>query len=258
MPDGTPGSESPQTPAAPTVPEGMTLVPKDQLETLQRQANNYKGAAPLLNAAVELGFKTPDDLKSAFEPVRQAREMKVDLGGVLTSLRSPEAQPEPKSDAERIKADILGEFRTEQARERHVTMQEHESTMVSNLVSKMAGDKADQDTLEAIEGIVTLQLYKSTPLYESGPLKGQPRPVNEREFSKIAERAQAIWASQRGQHLKDIAANAGTARSPAAPGGAGAGDGPARKPGQPPTRDEAREWLDRQRAARAGAPLSQA
>lgn len=263
MPDGTPGSDGAPnaTPATPTVPEGMTLVPKTELETLQRQANNYKGAAPLLNAAVELGLKTPDELRSAFTPVKQAREMGLDLSGVLTSIRKPESPPAQPTDAERLKSEILGEFRSEQAMERHAQAQAAEEDRVSGLVAKMVGEKGSDGERRAARGLVYDFLVEHGAVYESGPLKGRPRPANDREFSQVAKDATETWTSIRGQHLKEIAANAGTARSsgPPAPGGAGAGDGSqARKPGQPPTRDEVVLWLERQRALRAGAPLSQA
>lgn len=272
MPEGTPGEGLPAAPQvttaappgpAPTVPDGMELVPKDELANLRRASDNYRGAAPLINKLVQSGIKSPDDLTNVLTPVQRAREMGLDLNGVLNTLRPPmPATAAPEESKPLTRADLSSYMEDQKVKDRHETAAAQEDVMIRGLVDHLVGEKGSEAERRAVRGLVYDYVTERTTAYDSGPLRGQVKPLSEREFAQIKASATDGWKAIRGQHLQEIAANAGTARpAPVAPGGAGAATtSPNLRPlpGTPEHRAMVEAKLDRMQAGRSGAPLSQA
>ena len=248
------------TKVAPTVPDGMSLVSSDELAKLTRHSEAYAGQSPMVSRLVEAGIKTPEDLDHAMAPLAAAKEMGLDLTGVVNSMKMPGAEPEPQSDMAKLKAEILSEIDGKTAVTRWEAAQETEDGLARGLVTKLVGDKpSDSDKMMA-EGLVGLMLARNSTIYKDGSLKGRIAPLTEKEFASITEAAEKTWRAERGQHLSNIAANAGTAKpTPPPPGGAGAATPPdSKNPGEPPSRSDVMAYLEQLQARRGGGPISQA
>lgn len=274
MPEGTPGEVTPAAPQptvatppanpAPSVPDGMELVPRDELANLRRNADQYRGNAPLINRLVQSGIKSGEELDSALGPVRQAREMGLDLNGVLTSLRRPETPATQEEEKPLTRTELASFMQDMKTREHHESVAAREGELIQSLVTQLVGEKGSEVERRAARGLV--YDFMSDPsvcrAYESGPFKGQVMPLSEREFASIQKSATDAWQAIRGQRLQEVAANAGTARAaPPAPGGAGAAtstDASKPMPGTPEHRALVMQRLEQLEARRSGAPLSQA
>jgi hypothetical protein len=242
----------------------MELIPRDELANLRRNSDQYRGNAPLISRLVQSGIKSPEDLDGVLNPVKQARELGLDLNGLLSSVRRPEPESNGQETGDKpLTMSALSTFMDErEARVKHQSAAESEDRMFRQLVSELAGDGASEDERGTAEDLAYGLLARHTKLYESGPLKGQIRPLSDQEFGQVSQTAKSRWKSVRGQRLEEVAANAGTARpAPPAPGGAGAATPSEQARPMPGTKEhralvEAR--LEQLQARRSGAPLSQA
>jgi len=277
--NGTTGQ--PASNAAPQLGQGQNApqLSAEQISQLQRAADQYRGAAPLINNALKYGLKSPQDFDTYGPLIQTLRQSGTDPRQLMAVFSGNAAQvseqigKEPadwtKADIERMVGERISKVEADLIRKQ--AEKEHQSALDAEL-----GEIESDQTLDELLGehkgslgtsakarellkfaMAGYHAYKGRGQYgDDHPLKGQYSPAGKDGMGKLKgwfsealkETVTSFQASQAAQIGKGARAAAGT---PAANNGVSQGaPKDERKPGQPPTRAQLQAAYEELQASR--------
>lgn len=208
------------------VPQGKRFVDEAEYATLVRNSERLKGQDETIRAFREAGFEKPEEAKRWGGFVKTAKERNLDpdilskafIGNQKDIERDDD---EPKLDAKALKAELLTEFRTEQAWEKHNEAESKEDAAVQSAVEEVFG----KDT-EGLDDLVSIVYGKIKPsVRELYPVN---HPLHKAAYMPISEKL-----------AKDIAKEVKKARDEKAAARLAEKGDKARKPASTPNRTSA-------------------
>jgi hypothetical protein len=268
---GNPTFESAPQRSESQVPEGMRLVSTSEYEQLSRQANNFKGSAPLIDRLVKAQVKTPDDLDRVLGSYKQINDLGVDLGQLSGAFRREEQQEQEQTGAQfdprEWESKISQTVDSRLAAERHESAAERESRLVESHAKQLAGDNASQAKIDAAKRLIEHEIRNGSAQFydESDPRMGSLaksyfKPHDEKSFAGVVSKVGALWKELSASEIRD-AAKRGT---PTPGQGVTGGDGPTtdgkqNRPFASLSREEKLQIFNRRIGERSGGnPMSQA
>lgn len=252
----------------------------EEIAQLQRAANQYKGAAPLINNAMKYGLKSPQDFDTYGPLIQTLRQsgtdprqlMAVFSGNAAQAVEETGKAPEnwTKADIERMVGEKVSKATADMIRQQ--AEKEHQAALDGEL-----GEIESDETLDSLLGeykeslgkdpkarellkfaMAGYHAFKARGQYgDDHPLKGQYSPAGKDGMGKLKgwfsdalkATTTSFQASQAAQIGKGARAAAGT---PAANSNGVSQGAPKdeRKPGQPPSRNQLEAAYEELKASR--------
>lgn len=223
---------APQT-TEPTIPEGKRLVDATEYEQLSRQANNFKGSAPMIDRLVKSGVKTVDDLERVLGSNKKLNDLGIDLDQLSSAFRQEyeEATPEqkPAFDPEDIDSLIDKRVNSRLAEDRYQSAAQQESKLFEAAAKELAGSGASRAKIDAAKRLIEHEARNGSAQFydEFDPVMGSIagkyfKPHDEKSIASVKEKVGALWKELSASEIRD-AAKRGT---PSPGQSATGGDGP--------------------------------
>ena len=207
-----PESTQPERPASPDQnispePVAPTYDPA-QIEKWQRTEQRYNGDRPLVEAAMQAGFKSPNDFQAVGELRALADEKGLDLQQLTNVLRGQQPQSQPQSQPEQDQfltedklvsvldqRDALAQFNSE------LTAMDTAVGAMRQEVAQATGLDANDQTLNLIVNSL-LDKVQNTNLYPEHHVLHQTKlkPLDGSQIAQAKDEAIQSITAFRGQH----------------------------------------------------------
>jgi hypothetical protein len=235
--------------SAPATPPAGRTIDDATWDRFQRIEQQYKGSQPLIEAALGLGFKKPED----FASLKAIKDRGIDFNRLASTFDAPvEDDTKAEVDYEKLMNDKIGGLKREWAEKEHKSQYEAALKRLEKEAEQWAGDDAPADYKTFAKMAAREKYWEMAQDYEDGhPLKGSHvKPLDDAGFTKLADWFKSEREKAKGAGMAEIAKAANKPSSAPKPTAGSQGN-----QGKAETKTTDKESIDDRIRARAAAAV---